>query len=153
MTYPSDIVHRFIVEHFVPVRLLLNQPEHRAHFRQQRVIWTPTIVILDWRGRDHYRSLGYLPPDLFAHLLHIGLARAKMAWARYDEAASHLHLVANQSESPLAPEALYQLGMARYLQTRRHADLMEPWDRLLEQYPDSIWAARVPPNQSEVRYR
>ena len=149
MTYPEPAVHQFIAEHFVPLRLVLNRPEDRQHFRAFRVIWTPSVVILDRRGVDHYRSPGYLPPGPFLGLLRIGLARSMLAWARYDEAASHLEAAAGDGESPVAPEALYWLGAARYLKVRRRAPMMEAWDRLRDRYPESPWAARIPPNQEE----
>ena len=135
--------------HFVPVKLLLNRTQDQPHFRAQRVIWTPTIVIMDRRGVGHYQSPGYLPPQQFLAMLRIGLARTLTAWARYDQAAELLTVAADDSASPLAPEALYWLGVAWYLKARRRAPLMRAWNRLREQYPASIWAARIPPNQED----
>ena len=137
----------FIAEHFLPVRLMLNRAADQAHFRAQRVIWTPTLVMLDYRGVGHYQSPGYLPPALFLQMLRVGLARTQIAWARYDQAAAHLAAVADDRASPLAPEALYWQGIAWYLQARRRASMMRAWSRLLAEHPASIWAARVPPNQ------
>lgn len=128
---------------------MLGSRADQAHFRAQRVIWTPTIVILDHRGTGHYQSPGYLPPALFLPMLRIGLARARIAWARYGEAAAQLAIVADDRANALAPEALYWLGIARYLQSRRRAPMMQAWDRLRQEHPASIWAARVPPNQED----
>jgi hypothetical protein len=149
VTYPEPPIRRFIAEHFVPVKLMLDRAPDQVHFRTQRVIWTPTIVILDHRGSSHYQSLGYLPPGLFLQMLQIGLARAQLAWARYDAAAAHLSAVAADHASPLTPEALYWLGIAWYLQARRRAPMMRAWNRLREEYPSSVWAARVPPNPDD----
>jgi hypothetical protein len=149
VTYPEPAVRSFIAEHFVPVRLMLNRAANQAHFRAQRVIWTPTLVVLDHRGVGHYQSPGYLPPALFLQMLRVGLARAQIAWARYDQAAAHLAAVADDRASLLAPEALYWQGVAWYLQTRRRDSMMRAWSRLLAEHPTSIWAARVPPNQEE----
>jgi hypothetical protein len=148
VTYPQPQVREFIAAHFVPLRLVLNRAADQPHFRAQRVIWTPTIGILDRRGVGHYQSPGYLPPELFLPMLRIGLARALAAWARYDEAADHLAQVADEA-GQLAPEALFWLGAVWYLQSRRHAVLMRAWNRLRLEYPDSIWAARIPPNQEQ----
>src|SRR4051812_36928974 len=128
---------------------MLNNRAAQPHFRAQRVIWTPTIVILDHRGIAHYQSPGYLPPALFLAMLRIGLARAQIAWARYDEAATQLAAVADHRASALAPEALYWLGIAWYLQSRRRAPMMQAWNRLRQEPPASIWAARIPPNQED----
>ncbi len=32
---------------------------------------------------------------------------------------------------------------------RKRAPMMEAWNRLRATYPDSVWAARVPPNQED----
>ena len=135
--------------HFIPVKLLLNRTQDQTHFRTHRVIWTPTIVIMDRRGAGHYQSPGYLPPELFLAMLRIGLARTLTAWARYNEAAAHLQAVADDHTSALAPEALYWLGVAWYLKDRKRAPMMRAWDRLRAEHPSSIWAARVPPNQDD----
>jgi len=149
VTYPEPAVQSFVAEHFVAVKLMLNNPADQPHFRAQRVIWTPTIAILDHRGVGHYQSPGYLPPALFLPMLKIGLARAQIAWARYDEAAIHLAAVADDRASALAPEALYWLGIAWYLKERKRAPMMWAWDRLRQEHPASIWAARIPPNQED----
>jgi tetratricopeptide (TPR) repeat protein len=148
VTYPQPTVATFITEHFVPVRLLLNRSQDQAHFRNHRVIWTPTIVIADRRGVGHYQSPGYLPPELFLSMLRIGLGRALTGWMRYDEAAAHFEAAA-EPINQLAPEALYWLGIAWYLKDRRRAPMLRAWNRLRELYPQSVWAARVPPNQEE----
>src|SRR5438046_3049907 len=46
-TFPQREVEDFIAAQFVPVKLLLNRADDRAHFRSYHVIWTPTIVIMD----------------------------------------------------------------------------------------------------------
>jgi len=149
VTYPDPQVSAFIAEHLVPLKLQLNRPEDREHFRAYQVIWTPTLAILDRRGTLHYHSPGFLPPALFLSVLHIGLARAQLAWARYDDAAAHLSVVADEHTNAFTPEALYWLGVARYLKERKRAPMMEAWNRLRQTYPDSVWAARVPPNQED----
>jgi hypothetical protein len=150
VTYSSPEVQAFIAQHFIPVRVMLNRTEDQQHFRAYQVVWTPTIVITDRRGVAHYHAPGYLPPDLFLSMANIGLARSMIAWARYDEAAKHLATVAHDEGSSLAPEALYWLGVARYLKERRRAPMMEAWNKLKADYPTSVWAARVPPNQEEL---
>ena len=82
-------------------------------------------------------------------MLRIGLGRALTAWMRYDEAATYLEVVASDQASGLAPEALYWLGVAWYLKERRRAPMMQAWNKLRELYPQSVWAARVPPNQAD----
>jgi hypothetical protein len=149
VTYPEPAVSSFVAEHFVPVKLLLNRTADQPHFRAYRVIWTPTIMVLDYRGVGHYQAPGYLPPNLFLQQLRLGLARAQIAWSRYEEAAAQLGAVADIPGSPFAAEALYWQGIAWYLQARRRAPMMRAWNRLRSEHPGSLWAARVPPNQEE----
>ncbi len=125
---------------------MLDTPAGRAVFRSYRVIWTPTIAILDRRGVLHYQSPGYLPPLDFLAMAQIGVARAMTAWGRYDAAVALLETAAN-SATTLAPEALYWQGVARYLQRHTRPALMESWGRLLAEHPGSVWASRVPPGQ------
>lgn len=152
MTYPEPVVQQFIAKYFVPLRLVLNQRTDQPHFRAYQVIWTPTIAVLDRRGTAHYQSPGFLPPVPFLDMLRIGLARSLSAWGRYDEAAAQLQPVADEPSSLLAAEALYWLGVARYLKTRQHAPMMEAWNRLRAEHPTSVWAARVPPNQESYEF-
>jgi hypothetical protein len=149
VTYPQPSVARFVGAHFVAVKLMLNRGADQPRFREYRVIWTPTVAILDYRGAAHYASPGFLPPELFLNMLRIGLGRAQTAWSRYDEAASHLAAAADDAASALAPEALFWLGVARYLQSRRREPMMQAWRRLHAEHPTSVWAARVPPNQEQ----
>jgi len=149
VTYPQPSVAKFITEHFVPVRLLLNRSQDQIHFRTHRVIWTPTLVIADRRGVGHYQSPGYLPPELFLAMLQIGLGRALTAWMRYDEAAAHFEAIGAEQPNPFAPEALYWLGVAWYLKSRQRTLMLRAWNQLRMRYPDSLWAARIPPNQEE----
>jgi hypothetical protein len=149
VTYPDQPVASFVAEHFLAVRLILNRGADQPHFRAHRVIWTPTAAILDHRGTAHYLSPGFLPPAPFGAMLRVGLARALAAWSRYDDAAAHLTAVADDGGNLFAPEALFWLGVTRYLQARRRAPMMEAWARLRAEHPDSVWAARIPPNQEE----
>ena len=70
-----------------------------------------------------------------------------MAWTRFREADAELEAAAS-SAGPFAPEALYWLGCAHYLEQRGTAGMWEAWDRLTAQYPESTWARRVYPRQS-----
>lgn len=143
MTYPSPTVQHLIADELVPVRLYLNDRTQRGHFRSYQVIWTPTIVIADWRGTAHYHSPAFLPPDDFMSMLHLGLARAEMAWSRYPAAIARLEATAAAGAESMAPEALFWLGIARFLKTRRQGAMAEAWAELRARFPTSPWAARA----------
>ena len=71
-TYPETNVIEFISENFVPVQL--NQKQNLKFFKQNKIIWTPTITVCDVQGAEQMRWIGYLPPEEF-------LSKAKFARA------------------------------------------------------------------------
>jgi hypothetical protein len=92
----------------------------------------------------HHQSVGFLPAPEFLTTLRIGKARLLMAWARSREATQELEDAAAPGDS-LAPEALYWLGIAHFLERRETAGMWGAWERLTALYPDSPWARRVYP--------
>lgn len=144
MTYPQPDVIAYITDNFIPLRLKLNNREDWPFFRTHNILWTPTIAFLDRNGALHYQSPGFLPPGDFLSMLCIGKARCLMAWTRSRDAALELEAAASISNS-FAPEALYWLGIARFLERRDTSGMWEAWDRLTAAYPGSPWSARVYP--------
>ena len=149
MTYPQPAVAEYIRERFVPLKLLINNRDHWALYRANQVIWTPTVGFMDRNGSMHYHSVGFLPPEEFLSVMKMGRARCLMAWMRSAEAAEELEVAASVDNS-FTPEALYWLGIARFLVRRDSSRMWEPLDRLTSLYPASPCARRVYPRpQSE----
>ena len=143
MTYPDPAVSAAVTERFVPLRLDLFGD--RAVVRPLNVIWTPTLLFADRRGVVHYRSLNYLPPADFLDLLDIAEASVRLRWGEYDRAIALLAAVTERNpDAPFAPEALYRRGIAVYLKSRSNDEMYAVWQQLLDRFPDSIWARRVP---------
>ena len=144
MTYPDPRVIAAVTARFIPVKLdLFRDP--RAILRPLDVIWTPTILFADRRGTPHYRSLNFLPPDLFLTLLDIGEATVDLYWSRADHAIDLLRgAYERDPNGALAPEVLYRWGIAVYLATHDNDAMYRVWDILRARFPDSIWSARVP---------
>ncbi len=143
MTYPDPAVIAAISGRFVPLRLDLFQD--RAVTRQLNVVWTPTILFADRRGTDHYRSINYLPPADFLDLLDIGEANARLRWGEYDRAIALLAAATERNpDGPFAAEAIYWRGIATYLKTHSNPALYALWQEILDRFPDSIWARRIP---------
>jgi len=141
VTYPDDRVAHFINGHFIPARLRVK--ENQQLVKDYLVSWTPNVVIADDEGKVHYRIEGYLPPEeLVAHLsLGIGkfwLHRQQFALAgeRFDEVARR------HAGTEAGAEALYWLGVSRYLLGHDSAQLRSSWQELAEEYPDSEWNKR-----------
>ena len=139
VTYPDQRVAKLINDNFVPLQInIVEQPEFTDRFIAR---WTPTIFILDAEGREHRRIIGYTPPEDFIVELSMGLAQEAFDNMRYEEAVSRYEHIAEQySDSYLAPEALYMVGVSRYRATNDPSNLEKYWDQVMELYPDSRWA-------------
>ena len=143
VTYPNPEVARFIEEHFIPVQFnVAEQPEVMDQFNTP---WTPTLIVQDAEGREHRRSHGYLDPARF-------LGEMSLAWLK--DAIDRRDFEAAQQRSPEAmertqgdptrePEALYWSSVAAYKATNDPNPLMQGWNRLMDQFPQSEWAKRV----------
>ncbi|MFI5331819.1 MAG: thioredoxin family protein [Desulfobaccales bacterium] len=74
VTHPDERVARFISLNFVPVQV---QTSNQMLMQRFAVSWTPTLLVLDSDGREHYRTWGFFSPeDLVATFL-----TAKGRWA------------------------------------------------------------------------
>jgi len=143
-TFADPDVVREIASRFVPLKLDLFQD--REFTRQHQVFWTPTILIADHSGKVRYTSVNYLPPAEFRDILDIGEGLAAMRWKGYDKAIDLFTDVRNRTpEGPLTAEAIYWRGIAAYFRDGKSSTSANAeWDELLERFPGSIWAKRVP---------
>jgi hypothetical protein len=143
VTYPDPAVASAVAERFVPLRLDLFRD--RSVVRPLNVIWTPTLLFADRRGVVHYESLNFLPPPDFLDLLDVGEACVRQRWGEYDQAITLLAAVTERNpDAPFAPEALYRRGIANFLKSHSNDEMYAVWQQLLDRFPDSIWARRVP---------
>ena len=72
--YPDPRVVELITRDTIPVRAhIKEEPEMWKRFGAR---WTPTILFLDWDGREQYRVEGFLPADEFLGHLHLGAVRS-----------------------------------------------------------------------------
>lgn len=143
VTYPDARVEQFIADNFVPVQFnVADQPEAMEQFNSS---WTPTLIIQDAEGREHRRTQGYLDPARF--LAEMSLARVKDAIDRGDFAQAKQRaadaLSATAGDPEREPEALYWASVADYKTSDDQNQLMQGWNRLLDQFPESDWAKRA----------
>lgn len=109
-------------------------------FHRFKVLWTPTVLVIDSEGNEHHRLEGYFPRDEFLAQLHVGLARVDFMHKRWAEAEQHYRRAAEQfPNTATAAEALYWAGVSRYKQTQDHHVLGEVESQLRQKYPDSLW--------------
>jgi len=143
VTFPDDRVVNFISSRLVPLRAEAGTGSLAADFR---LVWTPTLIILDLYGHEHQRTVGYLPPDEMVPTLLLGISKASFVNDQFNEAVIQLSTLLNgYPESAVAPEAVYLRGVARYKSSHAPGALKEVYQQLLEQYPDSKWTRRAEP--------
>jgi hypothetical protein len=141
-TYVHPQVAAYINKRFIPVQL--NQSQSLALFKENKVIWTPTLTVCDATGAEQDRWVGYLPPEEFlprAKFAHARLAMSAQAWGKaagvLDEITS-LH-----KNSFVAADALYWLGVTTWKLSRNFDDLSGAWTRAMEEYPNSEAATKA----------
>jgi hypothetical protein len=143
VTYPNPEVKRYIQQHFIPVQF--NVVEQPAVMEQFNASWTPTLIVQDPEGREHRRSQGYL--DSQRSLGEMALARLKDAIDRQDFKAaqerSREALERTKGDAEREPEAQYWASVAAYKANEDPNQLVQGWNRLLDQFPRSEWAKRA----------
>ncbi len=143
VTYPNPEVEQYIKAHFVPVQYnVVDQPDVMDRFHS---VWTPTIIVETPDGTDVRRSQGYLDPKRL--IGELALARLQAAINGHDFtrakqlAPEALHMT--RGDADREPEALYWASVADYKSTNDVNNLMNGWNRLLDQFPQSEWAKRA----------
>ena len=143
VTYPNPEVEKFIQQHLVPVQFnVVEQPEAMEQFNST---WTPTLIVQDPDGREHRRSQGYLDPKRF--LGEMALAWLKEAIDRGDFAAARDRgpevLDRTKGDPEREPEARYWAAVAGYKASGDAQTLIQGWNRLIQEFPQSEWAKRA----------
>ena len=140
--YPDERVAEFIRENFVPVKIHIK--ENHAGFERFGVQWTPTIVIADGDGKEHYRFEGYLPVEEFLPQLELGLGRLAFNKGDWAKAERLFREVAEKyPKSDAAPEALYFAGAAKYKASGDPGALRETAGAFRSRYADTAWAKKA----------
>jgi hypothetical protein len=145
VVYPHPAVIAAVDAAFVPLRLDFRDP----NVRKLNIVWLPTVVILDHRLNEHGRHVNAAPPDDFLDVLALGEAHARLKEARN---ASHVRAeqvlaeaLARRDDGPLHPELLYWHAIAGYFRGDHDGKFRDRvWADLMQRYPDSAWAHRVP---------
>ncbi len=143
VAYIDPAVISFINDNLVPLRLAADDPLLGP---QYKVKWTPSLLVLDADGTEHYRTLGFYPPlELIPSLL-LGMGKAK--FNRPDRPGAcqcYEKILSDYPASSLAPEAVYLNGVSRYIESHDVSNLIAIYDRLAAEYADSPWLIRADP--------
>jgi hypothetical protein len=143
VTYPDPQVEQFIQQHFIPVQFnVVEQPEVMERFNTP---WTPTLMVMDADGKEHRRSQGYLDPPRFLGEMSLARLQAAIDRQEFQQAAALCdeakRLTAGDPERE--PEALYWSSVAAYKASNDSNRLLQGWNRLLDEFPQSDWARKA----------
>ncbi len=143
VTYPNNGVAEFILKHMIPLRVPFDDKPLAIDFN---IKWTPTLITLDSGGKEHQRTVGFLPPEELIPSLMLGMAKINFNREKFNDALSILDkLVADSPKSDSAPEAIYLRGVCRYKSTHDPKPLKGAYEQLQANYPSSEWTKRAYP--------
>jgi len=149
VSYPEDAAGELIAARFVPLRL---DPDSQLA-EDFTVRWTPSLFILDDQGKEHHRSVGFLEAGELAAFLHLGEGNLHFNHKRWKQAAAcYEELLEKYPRSSLAPEAVFQLGVARFREGHDIKNLKDLYARLDKEYPGCLchkkaWPYSLLPDQ------
>lgn len=142
VTYPNEKVAEFVTNRMVPIQVLSDSPL-AADFK---VKWTPTIIVLDYYGKEHHRTVGFFPPEEFIPSMMLGMGKIDFDTDQFNDAIIHFDtLLKEYPKSGAAPEAIYLRGVSRYKASHDAKPLKEAYEQLKADYPTSEWAMRAEP--------
>jgi tetratricopeptide (TPR) repeat protein len=143
VTYPNESVIEFIQKYMIPLRVAFDAQPLSTDFNLK---WTPTLITLDADGKEHQRTVGFLPPEELIPSLMLGIAKSYFDRERFSEALSMLEkLLKDYPKSDSAPEAIYLQGVCKYKGTHAPKPLKEAYEQLQAKYPSSEWTKRAYP--------
>ena len=142
VTYSQQEILDKMEEWFVPLKIESKQNPDLAQLYQ--IIATPTFLVLDPNRKVIHRSSGFLPPFEFTQLLRLMRATYEMNRRDYDQAISLLSSITQEAlHLPLAAEALYVLGSAKYKKSGDFSDAVVEWRKIKLHFPGSPWFKKV----------
>jgi len=143
VTYPNKEVIHFIEENVVPVKLSYDSKPWADDYM---VKWTPTLITVDGGGKEHHRTVGFLPPEELIPSILLGVAKAHFDAERIDKALQFFdQIVEKYPRSDSTAEAIYLSGVCRYKSTHNAKPLKMAYERLQADYPTSVWTKRAYP--------
>ena len=143
VTYPNAEVFDFISRKIVPLRVAADSQPLSSEFK---ITWTPTLVTLDYYGKEHHRTVGFLPPKELIPSLMLGMGKTDFDTEQFNDAIVHLDELLNlYPKAAAAPEAIYLRGVCRYKSSHEAKPLKDAYEKLLADYPGSEWVKRAEP--------
>ncbi len=109
-------------------------------------MWTPTVLLLDFDGKERARLEGYLPNNDLSATLRNGLGRIAFVNKKYAD-AQHWYgeVIAHYGDTHMAAEAMFWRAVAQYKDTNDHTVLGKVAEALQCAHPSSIWTSKAVP--------
>lgn len=151
VTYPDASVVEFLAAQFEPAKVHIGEkdPAARETIRKYRMLWAPGYVILDARGEEVRRFIGFQPPRDYVGELRIGLGKTHILHRRNEEAFQQFRAAADlDPPAPVSAEGLYWAGVALHYRDKTDLEFLHQyWKELEQRFPTSRWwtAANVFP--------
>ena len=143
VTYPTESVVEFIAANVVPVRIPSDTEPLATEFR---IKWTPTLIVLDWNGKEHSRTVGFMTPEELIPSILLGIAKTYYELDMFNEALANFDkVIEDYPQSDAAPEAIFYRGVCGYKSTHDPKPLKRAYEKLQAAYPQSEWAKRALP--------
>jgi hypothetical protein len=143
VTYPDAKVVEFVNEAVIPLQVKSDSEPLATDFTLR---WTPALIILDTNGKEHSRTIGFIPPEEFIPTISLGMIKAYFDLRQFDPAITCLDkIISNYPQSFAAPEAVYYRAVCGYKTIHDVAGLKKAYERLAKEYPQSEWAKRASP--------
>ena len=141
VVYPNENVARFVDLNFIPVQI----PFTNAKLMEKYVVkWTPTILVVDADGREHYRMVGFATPEDFIANFMVGKGRWYMGEEQWTEAEAMFdEAISNYPESDAAAEALFFRGVSQYKRTHDPKFLRASYEELTAKFPRNMWTKQA----------
>jgi len=142
-TYPDKNVAEFIIVDLVPLLILFGAMPLSKKFKAK---WTPTLIVLDTSGREHYRIVGFTTPKELIPALLMGIAKTYFELDQFDQAIRNMDkIISEYPGSDQAPEATYLQGIYGYKSTHDRSHLKQAYKKLRDGYPQTERAQRLLP--------
>jgi hypothetical protein len=145
VTYPDAKVIDFVNTNLVAIRVKSDSKPLADDFN---IKWTPTFIVLDPSGKEHNRTVGFMPPEEFIPSLLLGIAKTWFDADQFPESIQFLdRLLSEYPKSGSAPEAVFLRGVTGFKTAHDGSMLKAASERLEKEYPGSEWAKRAAPYQ------
>jgi tetratricopeptide (TPR) repeat protein len=127
---------------FIPLQVDFNK--NKVLVKRYGIKWTPTIVILDSDGDEHYRFIGFLSPQDFIGQTILGRGKAQFNLDNFEQAIQCFQeILVQYPKTDAAPEAQYLLGVSKYKASHDPKELKLGLEVLQRDYPNSEWTKKA----------